>query len=223
LLSTCLLVVLAGPADGLAGYLVVQWDAPTTNADGSALSDLWGYRVYVGRSPSPCPAAFDSVELVLSPVMVPSPRTTLSVGLTGLTAGTTYWVQLTAFDVWGNESPCTEPVSGVAKQTVTVSPGSLSFGDVKIGTSATLGLTVTNTGAARVSGTVTASAPFSIVAGGSLNLAPGASQTVSVRFAPVTVRAFLGSVSILAGPESFSGRASRRPRPCCASARATTR
>jgi hypothetical protein len=202
--SACLLSSLARPADVLAGFLVVQWEAPTTNADGSRLEDLWGYRVYVGASVPACPATFDSLFVVFSPVPAPAPGTLISTTLTGLTPGTTYWVQLTAFDPHGNESPCTEAVGAVAKPDVTVTPTALSFGDVKLGTTATLDLTVGNIGVAPITGTVTTAAPFSIVGGGNLSLAPGARKSVSVRFAPVTARSFLGSVNVAASGDSLS-------------------
>jgi hypothetical protein len=35
----------------LAGKAALTWTAPTTNADGSALTDLGGYKVYWGTSP----------------------------------------------------------------------------------------------------------------------------------------------------------------------------
>ena len=50
-------LLLALPATAAeAGFLDLAWDAPTTNADGTSLTDLTGYRVYWGLSPgSPTP------------------------------------------------------------------------------------------------------------------------------------------------------------------------
>ena len=45
-----LLVVCFVPASALAESARVAWDAPTTNADGSALNDLGGYRVRIGAA-----------------------------------------------------------------------------------------------------------------------------------------------------------------------------
>ena len=38
-----------------AGILDASWTAPTTNADGSPLTDLAFYRVYYGTANPPCP------------------------------------------------------------------------------------------------------------------------------------------------------------------------
>ncbi len=40
-----------------AGVLDLAWDAPTTNSDGTALTDLSAYRVYSGTSSAPCPGS----------------------------------------------------------------------------------------------------------------------------------------------------------------------
>jgi hypothetical protein len=46
------LVVCAAPAVGGSGGVTLSWEAPTTNTDGSALTDLSGYRIYYGASPT---------------------------------------------------------------------------------------------------------------------------------------------------------------------------
>jgi len=40
------------PAAGSAAAATLSWMAPTTNTDGTALTDLAGYRIYYGMSPS---------------------------------------------------------------------------------------------------------------------------------------------------------------------------
>src|SRR5207249_6577454 len=47
------LLLIAVP--GEAGILDASWTAPTTNTDGSPLTDLAAYRVYYGTSGAPCP------------------------------------------------------------------------------------------------------------------------------------------------------------------------
>ena len=42
---------------GEAGILDASWTAPTTNTDGSPLTDLAAYRVYYGTSGAPCRGA----------------------------------------------------------------------------------------------------------------------------------------------------------------------
>ena len=50
-----LVAVVMGAAAADAASMSVTWTAPTTNADGSRLSDLAGYRVYLGTSNPQCP------------------------------------------------------------------------------------------------------------------------------------------------------------------------
>jgi hypothetical protein len=86
-----------------AGVLDASWMAPSTNTDGSPLTDLMAYRVYYGSATSPCPGP--SGFEVPSPTTSPAPNTLVSFRLTGLTAGTLYYVAVTAVDTEGNESP----------------------------------------------------------------------------------------------------------------------
>jgi len=68
-----------------------------------------------------------------------------------------------------------------------VSPTSLSFGTVALGSSDERSFTITNTGNARLTGTVTEScAEFSLVGGGDYDLAPTEAATFGVRFAPTS-------------------------------------
>jgi len=41
----------APSASSSAGSATVSWEAPTTNTNGTALTDLAGYRIYYGSSP----------------------------------------------------------------------------------------------------------------------------------------------------------------------------
>ena len=96
-----------------AGYLNLAWDAPTTNVDGTPLTDLAEYRIYAGTSsPPPCPG---SAFLTLSSTTpTPSPGDVIAYQLTGLTENITYFVQVTAVDTGGNESDCSNEASGTA-------------------------------------------------------------------------------------------------------------
>ena len=49
--------VLLATAPAHAGVLDASWTAPTTNTDGSALTDLAFYRLYYGTASAPCPAS----------------------------------------------------------------------------------------------------------------------------------------------------------------------
>src|SRR5262249_13022261 len=77
---------------------------------------------------------------------------------------------------------------------LSVTPSSLDFGSVNINTSTERSFSVRNAGSGTLTGTAGASAPFSISAGGSFSLAPGASQIVTARFSPTSSAFFSGSV-----------------------------
>ena len=78
----------------------------------------------------------------------------------------------------------------VAPPQLSVSPSSLSFGSVLIGQTNTQSFRVVNTGGLTLTGSVSASAPFAIVSGTPLNVAPGQTGTVAVSFAPGTAASF---------------------------------
>ncbi len=73
---------------------------------------------------------------------------------------------------------------------MSVSPGSVNFGNVNVGQSANQTITITNqaSSTAALTGSVgTLSAPFSVESGGgTFNLTPGQSVTVTVQFSPIT-------------------------------------
>src|SRR5206468_1821901 len=81
------------------------------------------YRIYYGTSNPPCPASsflvVPSIASALAPDALapetPTPDTVGSAALTGLITGTVYFVQVTALDVNGNESDCSNLASGVAR------------------------------------------------------------------------------------------------------------
>ncbi len=100
-------------------------------------------------------------------------------------------------------SPATVTLSATgvaASYTISVNPGSLSFGNVSDGSSAAQGFTVTNTGNSNVaiSGITATGAGYSLLSGaGAVTLSPNQSTSVSVQFAPSTAGAVNGSVNIL--------------------------
>ena len=173
-------------APGRAGILDALWTAPTTNTDGSPLTDLASYRVYYGASSAPCPGAF--FFQVASSTPSPPPNQTVTFRLTGVSAGTLYNVSVTAVDTSGNQSVCSTLASAIARIDFGVSPtGTVNFGAVNLGGFVDRVFAVSNTGGGTVSGTVSTSAPFSIVSGSPFSLVGlGATQTVTVRFIPIT-------------------------------------
>src|SRR5437899_589710 len=178
--------MLVAPSPGSAGVLDASWSAPTTNTDGSPLIDLASYRVYYGASAPPCPGG--TFVQVPSSTSTPSASQTVASRLTGLTTGTLYNVSLTAVDSAGLESACSTGASAVAQIDLAVTPtATVNFGNVTIGSVLDQVFTVQNTRGGAVTGTASVSAPFSIVSGSPFTLVgAGATQTVTVRFAPTT-------------------------------------
>lgn len=86
-------------AGGAAAPATISWIPPTTNTDGSVLTDLAGYRIYVGSTPNQLVAilALDTPGLT-------------SYTLEGLSPGLNYFA-LTAIDSWGMESKLSEVVA----------------------------------------------------------------------------------------------------------------
>lgn len=78
-------------------------------------------------------------------------------------------------------------------------PGSLNFVYVPVGSAKDLPLTVKNAGGGTLTGNVTASAPFSIVSGGSYSLGSGQTQAVKVRYQPTTPGPHIGTVVFTGG------------------------
>jgi hypothetical protein len=108
-----------------AAYLDLAWDAPTTNADGTPLTDLAGYRVYFGTSAVTC---FESpFQEVPSPTPTPAPGDGFTFRLTGLESGAAYFVRVSAVDTNGNESVCSNEVTGVPQDDQTPSGGGNCF------------------------------------------------------------------------------------------------
>ena len=203
-LSCLLSGVLLGTSPSTAGILDATWTAPTTNTDGSPLTDLTSYVLYYGTSTSPCPGS--SSVRVASPTSSPGPNQTASVSLTGLTPGVLYNVAVTAVDSLGNQSVCSSVASAVARSDFAVSPtGTINFGSVPIGSFADQVFTVSNTGGGTVSGAASTAAPFSIVSGSPFTLGGvGTTQTVTVRFAPTTTATASATVSFTANGGSNS-------------------
>ena len=161
--------VLLLTSSATAGILDASWTAPTTNIDGTPLTDLASYLLYYGPSASPCGGAA-SVQ-VASSTSSPAPNQPVSFRLTGLATGSLYYVSVSAVDTIGNQSACSSAASAVARSDFAVSPtGTVNFGSVSLGSFADQTFTVSNTGGGTVSGSASAPAPFSIVSGSPFTL-----------------------------------------------------
>jgi len=125
-----LLLVFLFSSPAAAGYLNLEWEAPSTNVDGTQLTDLAKYRIYYRAGSGACAQA--AYRELASPLPNPIDGTLVSYALAGLTTGTTYFVQVSAIDASGNESACSNEVSGQAKAETadTIAPtGSLTINE----------------------------------------------------------------------------------------------
>jgi hypothetical protein len=75
----------------------LTWDAPTTNADGTPLTDLAGYKVYYGTTSGNYTEVIDAGNVTTYKVENLSPGT--------------YYFTVTAYDNSGNESGYSNEVS----------------------------------------------------------------------------------------------------------------
>ena len=103
----------SGTPSGSAGILDASWVAPTTNTDGSSLTDLAFYRLYYSTASTPC--GQPSVFQVASPTPSPQINETVTYRLTGLWSGARYFVAITAVDSSGFESACSPVADAVAR------------------------------------------------------------------------------------------------------------
>jgi hypothetical protein len=76
---------------GGGGTATLDWTAPTTNSDGSALTDLAGYKVYYGTASGSHPQSIDVGNVATYEV-------------TNLPNGFTYYFVVTAYNQSGVES-----------------------------------------------------------------------------------------------------------------------
>jgi hypothetical protein len=95
------------------GILDVTWTVPTTNADGSPLTNIASYNVFYGTEDLPCPVGH--FRTVAASGARPTPGQTVSVRLTGLTPGRLYYVSVAAVNADGSRSDCSATVSARAR------------------------------------------------------------------------------------------------------------
>ena len=207
-LGLAVVALLLSTSPARAGVLDASWTLPTTNSDGTPLTDLGSFRIYYSNSGTPCPGPF--VFQVSSPTPTPQPNQSATFKLTGLKNGTTYFVAVTAVDLSGNESSCSTAAAAAARGSFLVSPGgAMNFGGVALGAFADQTFTVQNIVGGTVSGAVSVPTPFSVVSGSPFNLVGlNATQTVTVRFRPTTAATATANVVITADGDTISQTAS---------------
>ena len=93
----------------LAGSATLSWDAPTTNSDGTPLTDLAGYKIYYGTDSANYTEIIDTGN-------------TTSYQVNNLTDGLTYYFAVTAYDTSGNESAFSNEVSKTIQSADTTPP-----------------------------------------------------------------------------------------------------
>jgi len=85
------LISIFGTSESFAANVTFSWTPPTTNSDGTPLTDLAGYRVYSGVSSRNYTQNTDVGNVT-------------SYTVTNLSGGTTYYFAVTAYDTSGNQS-----------------------------------------------------------------------------------------------------------------------
>jgi fibronectin type III domain protein len=93
------------------GVLRTSWTPPTTNTDGSPLTDLASYRIYFSTVGPPCPDG-RSITIDAATGVSRAPDQRVSVRLTNLTVGQIYYVAVTAVNSGGVSSLCSNTASG---------------------------------------------------------------------------------------------------------------
>lgn len=93
-----LLFTFYAPFTTYAGTVTLSWDPPTTNADGTPITDLSGYKIYHGTETGNYSQSIDTGN-----------ATTYQIA--SLTDGLTYYFAVTAYDASGNESDYSQEVS----------------------------------------------------------------------------------------------------------------
>ncbi|MEW6001773.1 MAG: PKD domain-containing protein [Nitrospirota bacterium] len=101
----------------LADDVTLFWDPPTTNEDGTPLTDLSGYKIYYGTGSG----NYSNVVNV---------GNVTSYTVLNLTGGVTYYFAATAYNIYGNESKYSNEVSKTARPTLYVSKSGTGSGTV---------------------------------------------------------------------------------------------
>jgi hypothetical protein len=107
-------------------------------------------------------------------------------------------IRVTAIDASGSPREITI-TQAAATAIISVAPARIEFGAVNVGSSATGGATVTNTGDVAIEGIAATSPPFTIESGEAYTVLPGESHEVVVRFTPIGNGAVSGALRLSGG------------------------
>jgi hypothetical protein len=206
IITACIicLITLLHTSHLLAANITLSWNAPTTNADGTTLTDLSGYKIYYGME-----SYFYSDSVTVGNV------TTYQ--LANLTEGQTYYFTVTAIDTSGNESgysnqssalislpsPDHAPEIDITDSVTPVDDLKIPFGDITEFNSTDKTVTINNKGNADLvvaniikSGSVTT--PFTIHNNNCSmqSIVPSDTCSFIVRFSPTTNNSFTDAINI---------------------------
>jgi hypothetical protein len=153
--NVCLLVgfwVIGSAISGQASTITLDWDAVTTNADGSPITDLAGYTVFQSTTDFMRGGVFISTTQAMADASIQKITTSASITTyttTPLNAGTTYFFRLTAYDTSGNPSAFNVDASGLDVEVSTMtassacdvnSDGSTNVADVQLEVNMAIGV-----------------------------------------------------------------------------------
>ena len=202
-----MLVICLTASSAFPGTATLSWDAPTTNADGTPLTDLAGYKVYYGTASHTYSQNIDVNNV-----------TTYTVN--NLTDGTTYFFTVTAYDTGSNESAYSNEVSktitpqqytltvtsaGTGTGTVTSSPTGINCGSTCSGTYNS-GTSVTLTASPATSSTFTGWSGGGCTGTGTCSVTMNTAKTVTATFTlkSYTITASAGSGGTISPSGSVS-------------------
>jgi hypothetical protein len=197
------LVIFMSETGVFAGSLTLSWNAPTQNTDGTALSDLAGYKLYYGTTTGNYTNAVNVGNARVYQV-------------NNLTDGLTYFFAVTAYNTSGNESVYsnevnkTLPIQSQPLPEITATDSvapvddlQIPFGNITSGNLSDKTITIRNDGNADLAiGSVALAnplaAPFSIVSDtcSGQNILPADTCTITARFAPNSTGVFSDSFNI---------------------------
>jgi hypothetical protein len=139
-------------APAFAASQPVAWDTVTTNADGTAITDLAGYRIFHSTVDFRRSGVYISTTQAMSDTRIQ--KTTVGPTSTGFTITTllkdsTYYFRLTAYDTAGNQSGFNVDTAGADTELVKYIPrncdvnddNTVNGGDVQVAINQVLGVT----------------------------------------------------------------------------------
>lgn len=112
--------------------------------------------------------------------------------MNGFTRGGDGAWDIGAFEQGGTVAAPTNPI-------VSLTTSTLNFGSLSVGTTSNMTVTVRNAGAGTLSGSVSATLPFSVVSGGTYSLGSNQSQVVTLRYAPTSAGSHSQSLTFSGG------------------------